>query len=756
MKNKKRFILLVVVALAVSLVFSLATISGYHPSLYRTDLRAVTNGNASWIMAWKEDPPLAFREESVSEREYPDSHITISRPKSGVDEAAWLARWKDPEWTESVDQNQTYRVAQIPNDPMLSHQKYLSQIHAPEAWNTVTGSGDVIVAVVDTGVELNHPDLAPLLIKGTNLVNPGAPPEDDNGHGTNVTGVIAAAVGNEKGIAGILWNAKIMPIKALEADGTGDEDRLGEGIRYAVTHGADIVVLSLGLNKPSAYMESIVSYAESKDVLLVAASGNEGKAVKYPAAYPTVLAVGGVMGDNSRATLSNYGAELDIVAPWNVFTTSRGGNYSFSGGTSLAAPQAAAVGALMLSLNPQLKPYELRSILRETAQHLSQTVGWDAETGYGLLRADAAVVATKAVTLSTGGVTQRTATRLPLNKQTDVIWGKNQTAWYQFEASYNGYVDLDLHSIKPLKGAVLELYADLSRESVRYELNDLASISLPVNKGSHWVKITASKQVKPGTVYHLTPKFRMKKDPFEDNDRPYMAYRLYPRSQSLTATFDRSGDVDWYSIKVDRPGKLRVKVYTDTSRIDLNLMVKREEEEEILNDRQDEGMPESVEVPEVKPGFYYIRVGSIERSEAPPTGEYTLKVTYDTDYLDPLEPNNKPYQASEMKPNYTYKGTLTPEADQDWFHFHLNEAADVQLSLIGNSLQPFIPLIVMDAKLNPLSLTHPIFQGNGSIPLQEQGGMIHLKSGSYYVKLGPAVGTPTNGGAYTLGMKILR
>ncbi|MBC8078728.1 MAG: S8 family serine peptidase [Gorillibacterium sp.] len=771
MKKRQGFILPAVVVLMVTLALSPSVGRGSDVTGHRIDASAIKNssgsgikddsgsgiknGNGSWIMVWKGKPPLAFREESVTDREYPEWGITVSRPKPGADETAWLERWKNPAWTKSVESNQTYQIAQIPNDPMLSHQKYLKQIHVPEAWNTVTGSSDVVVAVVDTGVDLGHPDLAPLLIKGTNLVNPGALPEDDNGHGTNVTGVIAAATNNEKGIAGILWNTKIMPIKALEADGTGDEDRLGEGIRYAVTHGADIVVLSLGLNKPSAYMESIVSYAESKGILLVAASGNEGKAVKYPAAYPTVLAVGGVLGDNSRASLSNYGAELDLVAPWNVFTTSRGGNYSFSGGTSLAAPQAAAVSALMLNMNPQLKPYELRSILRQTTQQLTPLPGWEAETGYGLLRADFAVADALVVTLPTGAASRSTAVRLPLNKQTDAVWGKNESVWYRFETAYKGYVDLDLRLMKQVKGSVLELYANESSQGSRYALDKVDSITLPVEKGLYWVKLTASKQVKADTIYHMTPKFRMSRDPFEDNDRPYTSYRLYPRNHSLKATFDRSGDVDWYSIKVERPGKLRVKVSTDTPRIDLNLMVKREEEEGTINDRHDEGMLESVELSDIKPGLYNIRVGSIERSEDPPTGEYTLKVSFDTDYPDRLEPNNKPYQASELKPNSTYEGNLAPEGDQDWFHFQLTKKADIRLVLKSNAKQTVIPLILMDAKLQKLNFNSPIENGPPSITNQEQGGVVRLERGSYYIKIAPAVSNSSNGGAYRLQMQVL-
>nr|WP_313784723.1 S8 family serine peptidase [Paenibacillus larvae] len=159
--------------------------------------------------------------------------------------------------------------------------------------------------------------------------------------------MIAATINNDIGIAGIAPNAKIMPIKAMEADGTGSEAKLGEGIRYAVDHGAKIVVLSLGLNKYSEYMKDTVKYAEDHDVLLVAATGNEAGSVKYPAAYPSVLSVGGVDANKQKSPLSNFGPELDIVAPFDVYTTWMGGVYDYNRGTSMAAPQVAGVAALV-------------------------------------------------------------------------------------------------------------------------------------------------------------------------------------------------------------------------------------------------------------------------------------------------------------------------------------------------------------------------------------------------------------------------
>ena len=145
-------------------------------------------------------------------------------------------------------------------------------------------------------------------MSGVNLITPGNSPQDDHGHGTRVAGVVAAIGNNGKGVTGLSWKTKLMPIKAIEEDGQGNEDKLGQGILYAVDHGAKIVMLSVGLHRYSPFLEEVSEYAEKNGVLLVAAVGNEGKNVKYPAAFPSVLAVGSVGTNNTVMLESNYGS----------------------------------------------------------------------------------------------------------------------------------------------------------------------------------------------------------------------------------------------------------------------------------------------------------------------------------------------------------------------------------------------------------------------------------------------------------------
>ncbi|WJH36282.1 S8 family serine peptidase [Paenibacillus sp. CC-CFT747] len=527
----------------------------------------------SWIIQWKDEPDPGFAASSTIVRSYPDSRVTVAEPRAGESMEEWLGRWQHSAYVESVQPNQAYRIAASPNDPMISNQKYLEQIHAREAWDVATGNEAITIALVDTGVDLTHPDLVSHLVKGTNLINPGQPPADDNGHGTNVAGVIAASANNDKGIAGLLWKAKIMPVKALESNGTGEEDKLGEGIRYAVDHGAKIVVLSLGLNKASAYMESIVKYAESRGVLLVAASGNEGNSVKYPAAYPTVLAVGGASADNHAATLSNYGPELDVVAPWNVFTTAVGGRYIYTGGTSLAAPQVAAVSALAWSLYPEMKPYEIRNLIRQTAEDL-ETPGWDAKTGYGLLRADRALSEPYRADMYEPNNKIGEAKPTSVEKRIDaVLDGKTDEDWFVMEAPYDGTLLIQLATETKAKVEVTH-YRSVKSGGTVLRGDAEEGLSVPVTKGKNYIKLAAPELQEPA-AYHMTTRFRIYRDPFEDNDRQYKAYTLPARTGMITGTFHQQNDQDWFVLNVERAGTLQLKVTVDTARIDPTLSIQK-------------------------------------------------------------------------------------------------------------------------------------------------------------------------------------
>ena len=185
-----------------------------------------------------------------------------------------------------------HMVETIPNDPEWGNQYGLVSIGAPQGWDLSTGSAAVTIAIVDTGVDLSHPDLASKIVPGYDFVNSDSLPQDDNGHGTHVAGIAAAIGNNGTGIAGVSWGARIMPVKVLDLSGNGSFADVAAGMTWAVDHGAQVINLSLGGTSSSSVLQDAVDYAYANNVTVVAAAGNSGSNfVLYPARSPHVIAV---------------------------------------------------------------------------------------------------------------------------------------------------------------------------------------------------------------------------------------------------------------------------------------------------------------------------------------------------------------------------------------------------------------------------------------------------------------------------------
>ncbi|NMO57032.1 S8 family serine peptidase [Actinoplanes sp. TBRC 11911] len=250
-----------------------------------------------------------------------------------------------------------------PNDPGYVRQWGLTKTRVNEAWSAGKGNGRVVIAVVDTGVSPVS-DLAGRVLPGYDFVNGDTNAADDNGHGTMAAGVIAASGYDGKGVAGVCWACRILPVKVLNANGEGGYDKIVAGIRYAADHGATIISLSLGAAEDDAALRAAVAYAQGKGSLVIAAAGNSGKsAVHFPAAFPSVLAVGGVDQADKRYAWSNYGSWVDVAAPGcNVAQQPSGviGDYC---GTSSATPFVAGVAGLLASTDPAPTAAQIRAAL---------------------------------------------------------------------------------------------------------------------------------------------------------------------------------------------------------------------------------------------------------------------------------------------------------------------------------------------------------------------------------------------------------
>jgi serine protease len=290
----------------------------------------------------------------------------------------------------------------IPNDPRYPDQWNYPMIQMPQAWTIAKGSSTVVVAVIDSGVRLDHPDLEGIFLPGYDLINNDDDPTDngpDQFHGTHVIGTIAAETNNSLGVSGMTWGEyrAIMPIKIFEAGKETTAGILASSIIFAVEHGAKIINMSLAGGDVDV-VAAAVKYAEENQVLMIAASGNKPYQ-RYPALYDEVISVGAVDNTMQRASYSNYGDYLDLVAPGGSsraqilstgYSTDGGNTYSYMAGTSMAAPHVTGLAALLMAEGFAGRDSSgeeiIRKILRETALDLGEP-GWDQYYGYGLIQA---------------------------------------------------------------------------------------------------------------------------------------------------------------------------------------------------------------------------------------------------------------------------------------------------------------------------------------------------------------------------------
>jgi subtilisin family serine protease len=284
-----------------------------------------------------------------------------------------------------------------PDDTDWPQQDGLRVAGFPKAWDVTQGSSKIVVAVVDTGVDSKHPDLQGALVPGWDFVGNDSDPSDDHGHGTAVAGVIGARSNNRAGGAGICWRCLVMPIKALDSHGSGDDTLIAAGIVWAVDHGAQVVNLSLGGPGSSLALTNALAYANGRGVIVVAAAGNAGVTTQFfPAADPHAISVAATTVADERFSWSNFGSWVRLAAPGCNFAPIRGGGYGRFCGTSSATPVVAGLVALELSAQPAATAREAEDALARAAVPLPAFVQFgriDAGRTLALLRPAGATVA---------------------------------------------------------------------------------------------------------------------------------------------------------------------------------------------------------------------------------------------------------------------------------------------------------------------------------------------------------------------------
>lgn len=302
---------------------------------------------------------------------------------------------------EFVEEDESINLQSvIPNDPYFASWQWGLRIMQTEyAWDITLGDPSVVIALIDTGIDYTHSELIGKVLPGYDFFDNDNDAMDENHHGTHMAGFIGAIANNGIGIAGITWNCKLLPVKVYNATGLSYYSIVSQGIIYAADQGARVINLSLGGPTSNSTLQSAVNYAYSKGAVLVGASGNNASlGVVYPAAYPNVLAVG-ASDDNDQfcSIISNYGPEIDVIAPDGGFSPCLFDRIESMGGTSSSAAYTSGVCGLVISANPSLTPAQTMKIIRDSADD-KETPGWDMYTGYGRVNAY------KACVLATGFV----------------------------------------------------------------------------------------------------------------------------------------------------------------------------------------------------------------------------------------------------------------------------------------------------------------------------------------------------------------
>ncbi|MFS2173877.1 S8 family peptidase [Priestia megaterium] len=284
---------------------------------------------------------------------------------------------------EYVEPNYIFKASYVPNDSFYPFQYSPQKVQAPLAWDFTKSNSRV-----DTGVQLNHPDLISKLLPSYNFVDGNTNPSDGNGHGTHMAGIVAAATNNSLGIAGMDPLASILPVRTLDNAGNGTLTNIANAIVYAADQGAQVINLSLGALQGAVTLENAINYAWNKGAFIVAAAGNDGaNIITYPAFYDNVIAVASTDQNDQKSSFSNYGTWVEVAAPGtNILSTYIGSYYAYLSGTSMACPHVVRLAALLAAQGKN--NIQIRENIQTTADPI---LGTGSYWTYGRINANRAV-----------------------------------------------------------------------------------------------------------------------------------------------------------------------------------------------------------------------------------------------------------------------------------------------------------------------------------------------------------------------------
>lgn len=381
--------------LLITILFLFLNISSVYATEYmqaiKAEQEALSNREDQIIVQYKESISpkrcmTMFSPTFFGERIAPD--VEVIKLKNQADSQRVMeVLQKDPQ-VLYVEKDQKVKLHGIPNDPCYANQWHLKNIRAKEAWDTISSSqSPVVVAVIDSGIDHGHIDLLNRIAPGGyNFIVNSNNVLDISGHGTLVSGIIAAETNNAIGIAGVAGtlDIRILPLKTASYDGESYVSDVIKAIDYAITQNVDVINLSMGSESYSNIENAAIQRAIQKGIVVVASAGNEGRAIyEYPASYDNVISVGSMSKNNTVSQFSNYNDKVDVVAPGeDIYTCHLNNSYKFVDGTSFSAPVIAGIAAFLKSINPSLTRNQIEYIIQTSATDRGPA-GKDNYYGYG-------------------------------------------------------------------------------------------------------------------------------------------------------------------------------------------------------------------------------------------------------------------------------------------------------------------------------------------------------------------------------------
>lgn len=623
--------------------------------------------------------------------------------------------------------NFSYSLLGKVNDPQLARQWAAPKIKVEQGWGALGKTSPVIMAILDTGIDVNHPDLKNRLVPGMNAVNPLKSARDSEGHGTHVAGIAGAAVNNGVGVAGVagIAGVKIMPVKVFD-EGGGSDTTISDGLIWAVDHGARVINMSFGSFYQSEVLNEAINYAYDKGVILVAAAGNwASQEISYPAGLAKVIAVSATGKDGKLADFSSFGPQIDVSAPGDkIYSTYwdpyKGSTYSELSGTSMASPMVAGLAALLLAKNPKLTGEDVRQIIEVSSADLGDP-GWDPRFGHGQIDVYKALttslakyddgngVMDKAVVLKNGA-----AGREKINTGSDVDWYKINlaaNAHLQVEVLPAGQVTPGVE-IYDSAGAVLAAFN--SSENDENDVIPLWYFEEPKNSlkvaqavyglvpdlepGDYYIKVFGNHFRWSDEDYTITARVltdsNLVTDSFEPNNSFEKAKNISIGAGVSGAILDET-DEDWfrvdlmrgaYKIQVTSPRGLDLAVdveseynFRESSGDDLWSYYDRMFTETIDNTGQGQDEEGVITLPDNGRGRYYLRVYDTGGNAV--NEKYTLTISGISLKADKFESNNTWEAGSTVEFGEEIKANFHKENDQDWYKLTVPGTGTLSLKL---------------------------------------------------------------------------